>query len=219
MKRIGIFGGTFDPIHYGHIELARCMRDQLQLDEVRLIPTGLPPHRPMPPVSPAQRLAWVEAALVGEVGLVADDREVLRDGFCYTFDTLREIQAENPRALLVWLIGADSWHNLSTWHRWRELLDLGYLLIAARPGVALDTENHAIEAENSRLSPDLAEEFARRHVIANTNTLSQGKISLLSSPLLPVSSTQVRDLLSRGEDVSALTPVSGLLGQSGLYRF
>ncbi|QZA77895.1 nicotinate-nucleotide adenylyltransferase [Deefgea tanakiae] len=212
MQKIGIFGGTFDPIHYGHLELARCMRDQLQLDEVRLIPTGLPPHRPMPPVSPAQRLAWVEAALVGEKGLVADDREVRRDGFCYTFDTLREIQAENPQALLVWLIGADSWHNLPTWHRWRELLDLGHLLIAARP-------EYAIEAENSRLSPDLAEEFAQRHVIANTNTLSQGKISLLSSPLLPVSSTQVRDLLSRGEDVSALTPVSGLLGQSGLYRF
>ena len=212
MKTIGIFGGTFDPIHYGHIALARCMRDQLQLDEVRLIPTGLPPHRPMPPVSPAQRLAWVEAALVGEKGLVADDREVRRDGYCYTFDTLREIQAENPQALLVWLIGADSWHNLPTWYAWRELLDLGHLLIAARP-------EYAIEAENSRLSPDLAEEFAQRHVIANTNTLSQGKISLLSSPLLPVSSTQVRDLLSRGEDVSALTPVSGLLGQSGLYRF
>ena len=212
MQKLGIFGGTFDPIHYGHIELARCMRDQLQLDEVRLIPTGLPPHRPMPPVSPAQRLAWVKAALVGEKGLVADDREVRRDGFCYTFDTLREIQLENPQALLVWLIGADSWHNLPTWYAWRELLDLGHLLIAARP-------EYAIEAENSRLSPDLAEEFARRHVIANTNTLSQGKISLLSSPLLPVSSTQVRDLLSRGEDVSALTPVSGLLGQSGLYRF
>ena len=212
MKTIGIFGGTFDPIHYGHIALARCMRDQLQLDEVRLIPTGLPPHRPMPPVSPAQRLAWVEAALVGEKGLVADDREVRRDGYCYTFDTLREIQAENPQALLVWLIGADSWLNLASWYCWRELLDLGHLLIAARP-------NFEIEAENSRLSPDLAEEFAQRHVIANTNTLSQGKISLLSSPLLPVSSTQVRDLLSRGEDVSALTPVSGLLGQSGLYRF
>nr|WP_314901334.1 nicotinate-nucleotide adenylyltransferase [uncultured Deefgea sp.] len=212
MQKLGIFGGTFDPIHYGHIELARCMRDQLQLDEVRLIPTGLPPHRPMPPVSPAQRLAWVKAALVGEKGLVADDREVRRDGFCYTFDTLREIQLENPQALLVWLIGADSWHNLPTWYAWRELLDLGHLLIAARP-------EYAIEAENSRLSPDLAEEFARRHVIANTNTLSQGKISLLSSPLLPVSSTQVRDLLSRGEDVSTLTPVSGLLGQSGLYRF
>ncbi len=212
MQKIGIFGGTFDPIHYGHLALARCMRDQLQLDEVRLIPTGLPPHRTVSAVSPAQRLAWVEAALVGEVGLVADDREVRRQGYCYTIDTLREIQAENPQSLLVWLIGADSWLNLSRWHAWRELLDMGHLLIAARPEFEID-------AENARLSPDLAEEFARRYVIANTETLSQGKISLLSSPLLPVSSTQVRDLLSRGEDVSALTPVSGLLGQSGLYRF
>ncbi|WP_035854217.1 nicotinate-nucleotide adenylyltransferase [Deefgea rivuli] len=212
MQKIGIFGGTFDPIHYGHLALARCMRDSLALDEVRLIPTGLPPHRAVSAVSPAQRLAWVRAAIVGEAGLLADDREVRRNGYCYTFDTLSEIQAENPQALLVWLIGADSWGNLPTWHRWRELLDLGHLLIAARP-------NFEIDAENSRLSPDLAEEFANRHVIANTDTLSQGKISLLSSPLLPVSSTQVRDLLSRGEDVSALTPVSGLLGQSGFYRF
>lgn len=218
MKRIGLFGGTFDPIHYGHLALARCMRDSLQLDEVRLIPTGTPPHRAASKISPQQRVDWVRAAIAGEAGLLVDDREVRRDGYCYTFDTLREIQAENPQALLVWLIGADSWGNLPTWHRWRELLDLGHLLIAARPGFALDTENQAIEAENSRLSPDLAEEFARRYVIANTNTLSQGKISLLSSPQLAISSTQVRDLLSRGEDVSALTPVSGLLGQSGLYR-
>lgn len=219
MKRIGIFGGTFDPIHYGHLALARCMRDSLQLNEVRLIPTGTPPHRAISKVSPAQRLAWVRAAIGSEVGLVADDREVRRDGYCYTFDTLCEIQAENPQALLVWLIGADSWRNLQTWHRWCELLDLGHLLIAARLGHALDTKNHRIDAEVSRLSPDLAEEFARRHVIANTDTLSRGKISVLSSPLLPVSSTQVRDLVSRGEDVSALTPVSDLLVASGFYRF
>ena len=212
MQTIGIFGGSFDPIHYGHLALARCMRDSLQLDEVRLIPTGLPPHRAISKVSPAQRLAWVRAAIMGEAGLVADDREVRREGYCYTFDTLREIQAENPQALLVWLIGADSWHNLPTWHRWRELLDLGHLLIAARP-------DYTIADEISRLSPDLAEEFARRHVIANTDTLSRGKISVLSSPLLPVSSTQVRDLVSRGEDVSALTPVSDLLVASGFYRF
>ncbi|QKJ66548.1 nicotinate-nucleotide adenylyltransferase [Deefgea piscis] len=211
MQKIGIFGGTFDPIHYGHLALARCMRDQLQLNEVRLIPTGLPPHRPISPVSPAQRLAWVRAAIAGEAGLLADDREVRRAGYCYTFDTLREIQAENPQALLVWLIGADSWQHLPTWHAWRELLDLGHLLIAARPEFDIDVEN-------SRLSPDLAEEFASRHVIANTDTLSRGKISLLSSPLMPISSTQVRDLLSRGEDVSALTPVFDLLDQSGLYR-
>ncbi|WP_410500057.1 nicotinate-nucleotide adenylyltransferase [Chitinibacter sp. S2-10] len=196
MQKIGIFGGTFDPIHYGHIELARCMRDQLQLNEVRLIPTGLPPHRPPSRVSPQQRFDWVQAAITGEAGLIADDREVLREGYCYTVDTLTELQQDTPDALLVWLIGADSWLNLTRWHRWRELLDLGHLLIAARPDYAFDG-----------LSADLSEEFARRHVIANTDTLSRGKISLLSSPLMPVSSTLVREMLARGEDVSALTPV------------
>ncbi|QLG89501.1 nicotinate-nucleotide adenylyltransferase [Chitinibacter bivalviorum] len=208
MQKIGIFGGTFDPIHYGHIELARCMRDQLQLDEVRLIPTGLPPHREMPPVSPQQRFDWVKAAIVGETGLMADDREVRRNGYCYTIDTLIELQQDTPDALLVWLIGADSWLNLNRWHRWRELLDMGHLLIAARPDYAFEG-----------LSPDLSEEFARRCVIANTDTLSRGKISLLSSPLMPVSSTLVREMLARGEDVSALTPVWRQLESSGLYRF
>jgi nicotinate-nucleotide adenylyltransferase len=208
MQKIGIFGGTFDPIHYGHIELARCMRDQLQLDEVRLIPTGLPPHRAMPPVSPQQRFGWVKAAIVGEAGLIADDREVRRAGYCYTVDTLIELQQDTPDALLVWLIGADSWLNLNRWHRWRELLDLGHLLIAARPDYAFEG-----------LSPDLSEEFANRSVIANTDTLSRGKISLLSSPLMPVSSTLVREMLARGEDVSALTPVYEQIVASGLYRF
>ncbi|WP_348943882.1 nicotinate-nucleotide adenylyltransferase [Chitinibacter sp. FCG-7] len=208
MQKIGIFGGTFDPIHYGHIELARCMRDQLQLAEVRLIPTGLPPHRPPSRVSPQQRFDWVQAAIAGEAGLIADDREVRREGYCYTIDTLIELQQDTPNALLVWLIGADSWLNLARWHRWRELLDIGHLLIAARPDYAFDG-----------LSADLSEEFAIRHVIANTDTLSRGKISLLSSPLMPVSSTLVREMLARGEDVSALTPVYEQIVASGLYRF
>ncbi|QLI81096.1 nicotinate-nucleotide adenylyltransferase [Chitinibacter fontanus] len=208
MQKIGIFGGTFDPIHYGHLELARCMRDQLQLAEVRLIPTGLPPHRAMPPVSPQQRFDWVKVAITGEAGLIADDREVCRKGYCYTVDTLTELQQDTPNALLVWLIGADSWLNLNRWHRWRELLDIGHLLIAARPDYAFEG-----------LSPDLSEEFANRSVIANTDTLSRGKISLLSSPLMPVSSTLVREMLARGEDVSALTPVWRQLESSGLYRF
>ncbi|WP_273430019.1 nicotinate-nucleotide adenylyltransferase [Chitinibacter tainanensis] len=208
MRTIGVFGGTFDPIHYGHLALARCLRTSLALDEVRLIPTGLPPHRPAPPVSPQQRLAWVQAAIAGESGLLVDDREVNREGYCYTIDTLLELQQDTPDALLVWLIGADSWRQLTRWHRWRDLLEVGHLVIAARPEYAFND-----------LSPDLAAEFAARHVNATPAQLSRGKISQLASPLLPVSSTLIRDKLSRGEDVSALTPVSALLVASGLYCF
>ncbi|WP_373974254.1 nicotinate-nucleotide adenylyltransferase [Chitinibacter sp. SCUT-21] len=208
MQKIGVFGGTFDPIHYGHIELARCMRDTLQLDCVRLIPTGLPPHRAPSRISPQQRFDWVKAAIANEKGLVADNREVVRDGYCYTIDTLIELQQDTLAALLVWLIGADSWLSLNRWHRWRELLDIGHLLIAARPDYALEG-----------LSADLSAEFRNRSVIANTETLSRGKISLLSSPLMPVSSTKVREMLARGEDVSALTPVFDQIKASGLYRF
>lgn len=206
MQAIGIFGGTFDPIHYGHITLAGIFMDTFKLEGVRLIPTGLPPHRPPPPVSPQQRADWVRLAIAGRPGLSLDEREVRRDGYCYTFDTLQELQQELPDHLLVWLIGADSLANLPQWHRWQALLDLGHLVVACRPGSDLDA-----------LPPPIARELQKRLVIASPDGLSHGKISVLPAPLLSVSSTELRQRLARGEDVSALTPVAAAITASGLY--
>lgn len=205
--RIGIFGGTFDPIHYGHLALARALRTAFDLAEVRLIPTGLPPHRDTPPVTPQQRFELVAQALAGEPGLVADDREVRRQGYCYTIDTLAELQAEHPRAVLVWLIGGDSFLNLKTWRRWPELLEAGHMVVAARPGFDL-----------AGLPADLAEQFVIRAVLPSPETAEKGKISVLPTPLLPYSSTDIRARLARGEDVTALTPVAAAIARAGLYR-
>jgi len=207
MEKIGIFGGTFDPVHHGHLLLARALRDTFALDEVRLIPTGLPPHRDVPPVTPQQRIELVRLALAGETGLLADDREVRRDGYCYTIDTLSEIQSEHPQALLVWLIGGDSFLNLVRWRRWQALLEAGHLVVAARPGF-----------DFSALVPDLEKEFTARAVPASPEALGKGRISVLPTPLMPVSSTQIRQKLARGEDVADLTPVAAELRRLGFYR-
>lgn len=207
MKTIGIFGGSFDPIHFGHLALARGLRNVFALDEVRLIPTGQPPHREVSPVTPQQRLDWVRQALVGEEGLIADDREVRRAGYCYTIDTLTEIQQENPQALLVWLIGGDSFLYLNQWRRWRELLEAGHLAVAARPGFNLDA-----------LPQEIAAEYAVRAVSASPESLGKGRISVLPMPLLPFSSTDIRAKLAKSEDVSALTPVAAQLRSAGYYR-
>ncbi|WP_035061593.1 nicotinate-nucleotide adenylyltransferase [Andreprevotia chitinilytica] len=203
---IGIYGGTFDPIHYGHIALASMLRDTFALPEVRLIPTGHPPHRPDPPVTPQQRFAWVQQALADETGLIADDREIHRAGYCYTVDTLEALQQAQPDTLLVWLIGGDSFANLPSWHRWRTLLELGHLVVAPRP-----------EHDLAALPVEIAQEFAKRRVSAARQSLARGKISLLPSPLMAVSSTGLREKLARGEDVSALTPVAEAVMHSGLY--
>ncbi len=202
----GIFGGTFDPIHNGHLILARALHDTFALPEVRLIPTGLPPHRTAPPVSPQQRFDWVQAAIAHEPGLTADDREVRRAGYCYTVDTLAELQGELPDTLLVWLVGGDSFHHLESWHRWQDLLDAGHLVIAARPGYDWTT-----------LSEELARELQHRAVPAQPAALGKGRISILPTPLMPFSSTELRDKLAHGEDVSGLTPVAEAIRQSGLY--
>ncbi|WP_432723366.1 nicotinate-nucleotide adenylyltransferase [Jeongeupia wiesaeckerbachi] len=207
MNRIGIYGGSFDPIHNGHLAFARCLRDTFGLTEVRLIPTGLPPHRAALRVSPQQRLDWVRLAIAGEPGLRVDDREIRRDGYSYTTDTLTELQTEFPDALLVWLIGADSLAGLPGWRRWRTLLDLGHLIVVPRPGIDLD-----------HLSGEIGREYAKRLVTAAPETLARGKISRLPSPLTTISSTELREKLARGDDVSALTPIADELTASGLYR-
>ncbi|HSC80211.1 MAG TPA: nicotinate-nucleotide adenylyltransferase [Chitinolyticbacter sp.] len=204
---LGVYGGTFNPIHHGHLALARCLRDTFALPEVRLIPTGEPPHRATPQVSAAQRYSWVRDALIGEVGLVADDIELRRAGYSYTIDTLTELRQARPEALLVWLIGADSLAQLHTWRDWQQLLELGHLVVAARP-----------EHDFADLSPQIAAEFAGRRVEAKPSELTKGKLSVLPSPLLPFSSTDLRARLARGEDISALSPVAQAIMDSGRYR-
>jgi nicotinate-nucleotide adenylyltransferase len=131
---IGILGGTFAPIHNGHLRLAIEVREQLGLKEVRLIPAAQPPLRPAPAVPASRRLRWVQLALENEPGLSVDDCELRREGPSYTVETLAQLRARYPDAPLVLILGMDAAAQLQRWHRWESLLELAHLLFCNRPG-------------------------------------------------------------------------------------
>jgi nicotinate-nucleotide adenylyltransferase len=135
---LGILGGTFDPIHFGHLRLAQEVADALSLSEVRFIPGGTPPHRAAPHSSAQHRVAMVRLAIEDNPLFVLDERETRRDGPSYTFDTLAALRAELGAAQpLVLIMGADAFTAFNRWHRWRDIFALAHIAVAHRPGAAL----------------------------------------------------------------------------------
>src|SRR5512134_2343329 len=132
---VGILGGTFDPIHYGHLRFAIEAAEACALADLRLVPAGTPPHR-APPVAPARhRLQMARLAAAGCPRLVVDEREASKQAPCYTVETLEQFRAELGRDVpLCLLVGMDQFLDLAAWHRWRELFGLAHLIVAARPG-------------------------------------------------------------------------------------
>jgi nicotinate-nucleotide adenylyltransferase len=190
---IGVFGGTFDPIHYGHLRPAREAFEQLGLAELRFIPALQPPHRPPPVASAAQRLAMVELAVRGQPGLRADDRELRRGGLSYTVLTLEALRAELGATPLCLLIGADQFRGFETWYRWRDIQEFAHLVVLNRPGA----EPGALPAwAEARLSADAA---ALAHAPA-------GRLVILPVSPQDISATQVRARLARGESIEGLVP-------------
>ena len=201
---VGIFGGTFDPIHIGHLRTAVELRKALGLSEIRLIPSATPPHREQPESSAEHRLAMLKLALGSEStscepSLVADDRELHRHGFSYTIDTLKELRAEKgPETPLCLCIGMDSLIDLNQWHQWNKLTDIAHIVVAARPGWHLPKSGEVLE-------------FVRAHRAANKEQLQEtpaGKILIMEMTLLPISATGIRQALKRGESIRYLVPDS-----------
>jgi nicotinate-nucleotide adenylyltransferase len=191
-RRIGLFGGTFDPVHLAHLALAREALAALQLDEVRWVPAGQPWQKARALTPAAHREAMVRLAIEGEPRFVLDRIELERTGPSYTLDTVRELQAREPGAEWFLLIGADQYAGLHTWRGWEDLLDRVVLAVAARPGP---------------LPPVAAAVVQRPH---------------RSVPLtmMDVSSTEIRRRVAAGEDFSELVPpaVARYIDREGLYR-
>ena len=153
---IGIIGGTFDPVHYGHLRLAEELGETLKLGEVRLVPSGTPPHRSAPQVAAEHRLAMVRLAAAGNPGFRVDEREMRRAGPGDTFDTLTELRSEaGVSRPLVLLLGADAFLEFATWHRWHEIFKLAHIAVAHRPGFP-------VERWSERMPQPLAREYTAR---------------------------------------------------------
>ena len=206
MRPLAVFGGTFDPIHIGHLTVAWEAAELLDA-EVRLMPANVPPHRSSPQASPAERVAMLRAALAGQSRLVLDARELERDGPSYTIDTLRELRAEQGGRPLVLLLGADAFAGLSTWNRWGELFDFAHIGVLSRPGVQV------------MRSAELEQEVAARRVddVAPLRAQPCGKLIELAVTPLEVSATRIRELLAAGRDPRYLLP-AGLFDDSRLLR-
>ena len=213
---LGIFGGTFDPIHCGHLALAREVRAALDLVAVRFVPAGDPPHRAAPVAPAIHRLAMVELAIADHPGLEVDAREIQRRGRSYTVDTLEELRQELPSRALALIVGGDAFLGFPRWHRWRELFDLAHVIVVARPGVAFELE----------MPPALAVEWKAR-LRDDASALSiepAGRIIVQPITAHPISASAIRSELARGTEgiaaVRGLLPAAVLayIDRNQLYR-
>lgn len=207
---IGILGGTFDPIHYGHLRPALEVLETLELAEVRFVPCRIPAHRAAPSVTAEQRLALVRLATAGQPGFVADDRELRREGPSYMVDTLVSLREELGETPLCLLLGADAFRDLPTWRCWQDLTRWAHLVVMRRPGAAQPL-------------PPVLEEFVAPRVFHDPLALRQepaGGILFQPVTQLDISATRIRALLARGQSPRYLVPevVLAAIHDRALYR-
>ncbi|MGN6322316.1 MAG: nicotinate-nucleotide adenylyltransferase [Dyella sp.] len=203
---LALFGGTFDPIHIGHLSVAWEASELLDA-EVRLMPANVPPHRPPPTASATQRVDMLRAALRGQSRLALDTRELERSGPSYTIDTLEELRREYGERPLVLLLGADAFAGLRSWHRWRELFDVTHLGVINRPGIEACVPVELERAVAARRTDDPG-------VI---RSMPAGKVIELAVTPLEVSATRIRELLATGRDPRYLLP-AGLFDDAALLE-
>ena len=201
MAAIGLFGGTFDPVHFGHLRLATELAEAFHLDQVLFAPAGLPYHRGRSAHATAeQRLTMLKLATGRDARLGIDDRELRREGNTYTFDTLTELRAERgPGASLVFLAGSDTFAKMDEWHRWTELFDLANFGVAIR----------ADDAQWLSKGPGAFPRDAWPHITLNLREMlaaPAGKIMTFAMTPLAISSTAIRALAGEGASIRYLTP-------------
>lgn len=209
MRPMGVFGGTFDPIHYGHLRTAFEMLQALQFDELRFIPCGDPPHRGTTFAAASERLRMVELAVAGQQGFSVDDRELRRDGPSYTIDTLLALRAEFPDSSLGLIVGMDAFLGLPAWHRWQEILGVAHIIVAHRPGW---------KAPDMGALGELIADYGT-HRVDDLHQALQGRIHIHAVTQLEISSTEIRELVAAGRDPRFLMPdaVRDEIENSGCY--
>jgi nicotinate-nucleotide adenylyltransferase len=210
-KPIGILGGTFDPVHHGHLRLALEVYQSCALAEVRLVPLHTPSHRQSPATLPEQRLQMLNLAIEKVEGLVVDERELQRGDVSFTVDTLRSLRKELRQQPLCLIMGMDAFQTLHKWHEWTSLLDYAHIIVARRPGSDLKLANAKVS------------EFYKKNItteLSDVHTQEAGKILDISIAELDISSTRIRELISTRQDVHYLLPedVISYIEQEDLYH-
>lgn len=205
---IGILGGTFDPVHFGHLRSALEVCLQLNLDHVRLIPCAEPPHRQATMASAEVRRLMLELAVKSVPQLIVDDRELERDGPSFTVDTLLSLRQEFSDNPLFLILGTDAFRGLASWSRWQQILSLTHIVVVQRPDETLD------------LQEDLQGWYQQHLAQATDHHLAAGKIWPLTVTPLAISATQIRQDLLAANPVNFLLPESviAVIEQLGLYR-
>ena len=197
MKPTGILGGTFDPVHYGHLRLAIEMIQRLDLAELRFIPLHVPPHRDLPQASPEQRYHMLQMATLDVDCVRIDPRELHREGVSYTIDTVKSLRGETGDTPLCLLMGMDAFKDIETWHQWEELLDYVHIIIADRPGTTLSNVTMTIR---KLVADHGVDDYASLH------QTRAGKILHVPMPLLDISSSQIRQQIANGNNIRFLLP-------------
>lgn len=214
---IGILGGTFDPIHHGHLRIAQEALEQCELTQVRFVPCGTPPHRPPPKTSAKSRWEMVRLALNGHSDLLVDVREVFRTDPCYTVDTLTALRAElGDQQPICLILGGDAFLQLHTWHEWKRLFALAHIVVLQRAGGqplgnAMQKADAALQAEyQARLAPGASA----------LHESPAGTIFVADMPVLEISSTDIRRRCADGKNIRYLVPdaVANYINTNSLYR-
>lgn len=211
-RLIGVLGGTFDPVHRGHTQLAHDAVSALALDELRCVPAGNPPHRCAPLASAKDRLAMVELAFADQPDCVIDDAEIRQAGPSWTILTLERLRVALPEVSLVLIVGADAFLGLPSWHRWQDLIHYAHLAIANRPGSNLD----------AAALPEPLKVLVQMHSAADASELRQSPAgSIISFTMTPceVSATQIRAAVRQQQPIAGLVaaPVENYIHQHHLY--
>lgn len=200
MQTIGLFGGTFDPIHNDHLRIARVFADELALQSVIFLPAGDPYHKNRPRTPARHRLAMVEQAVAADARFAVSDCDVVRGGATYTYDTVQIFRQHFPAARLWFLLGMDSLLQLHTWHRWQDLVRLAGIAVAPRSGFGLAQAALPLQAWLA-------------------GALAEGSVRLLPAEPQNISSTAIRrELAERGSSPAVPPPVAEYIRRHGLYR-
>ena len=198
MKPIGVFGGRFDPIHYGHLRTAFELLQALNFEEIRFMPCGNPPHRDQAHADAEFRFEMVAAAIEGQHGFVIDDRELSRKGPSYSVDSLNTLRTDFPLRSIALIIGMDAFINLPKWYQWQEILQLSHIVVAHRPGWRLPDIGPLGELLTTKGT----------HRVDDLHEAKSGHIYIHDVTQLEISSSEIRELISLNRIPRFLMPDS-----------